>query len=193
MTTMKIDPASVAFDIDGVIADTMNLFLDIARSEYNIDWVRYEDITCYQVEDCLELDIDVITAIFTRIMDGDYSMPLKPLDGAPDVLARLGKQYNPLRFITARPYLGPIDGWLKTVLALDAPSIEIVATGSFDGKVDVLAERDITYFVEDRLETCFSVDQAGIVPVLFKQPWNRKSHPFMEVGSWQELESLIDF
>lgn len=190
---MKIDPASVAFDIDGVIADTMNLFLDIARSEYDIDWIRYQDITCYQLEDCLDLDINIIMAIFARIMDGDYTTPLKPIAGAPDVLARLGEQYNPLHFVTARPYLGPIDGWLKTVLALDPPSIEIVATGSFDGKVDVLAKRDITYFVEDRLETCFSLQNAGIVPVLFRQPWNRERHPFMEVGSWQELESLIEF
>jgi hypothetical protein len=82
---------------------------------------------------------------------------------------------------------------LKTVLPLDPPAIEIVATGSFDGKIDVLAERDITCFVEDRLETCFSLQEAGIMPVLFKQPWNRERHPFREVGSWRELESLIDF
>ena len=40
MTNFKIDPASIAFDIDGVVADTMTLFLDIARDEYNIDWIR---------------------------------------------------------------------------------------------------------------------------------------------------------
>jgi hypothetical protein len=47
--------------------------------------------------------------------------------------------------------------------------------------------------VEDRLETCFPLQEAGITPVLFRQPWNRKSHPFMEVGTWKELESLIEF
>jgi 5'(3')-deoxyribonucleotidase len=34
---------------------------------------------------------------------------------------------------------------------------------------------------------------AGIEPVLFKQPWNREPHPFVEVGNWDELEALIDF
>ena len=71
--------------------------------------------------------------------------------------------------------------------------IEVVATGSFDAKADVLAARNITYFIEDRLETCFPLQAAGIVPVLFRQPWNRKRHPFLEVGSWKELESLIEF
>ena len=38
-----IHPASVAFDIDGVIADTMTLFLDIARDVFHINGIRYED------------------------------------------------------------------------------------------------------------------------------------------------------
>ena len=75
-----------------------------------------------------------------------------------------------------------------------APSdMEIIATGSYDGKVAVLLERGIEYFVEDRLETCYPIQDAGITPVLFKQPWNRRQHPFIEVSGWDEIEDLIDF
>lgn len=193
MTTMKIDPESVAFDIDGVLADTMTLFLEIARYEYDVDWIKYEDISTYKLEDCLKLDAGLVQEIITRIMDGDYTVPLKPISGAPDVLTRLTRDYNPLLFVTARPYLGSIYDWVKSVLQLDSASIEIIATGSFIAKVAVLLDREISYFVEDRLETCFALQESGIVPVLFKQPWNREHHPFMEVSSWQELESLIDF
>jgi 5'(3')-deoxyribonucleotidase len=59
--------------------------------------------------------------------------------------------------------------------------------------VDVLSKRNVSYFVEDRLETCFSLYEAGVTPILFKQPWNRRKHPFMEVSDWRELESLIGF
>lgn len=38
-----INPVSVAFDIDGVIADAMTLFLDIARDVFHINGIRYED------------------------------------------------------------------------------------------------------------------------------------------------------
>jgi len=38
-----IIPVSVAFDIDGVIADTMALLLDIARDVFHINGIRYED------------------------------------------------------------------------------------------------------------------------------------------------------
>ncbi len=58
-----IDPASVAFDIDGVVADTMTLFIDIAREEYDIDWIRYEDITSYYLEECITIDSEITSEI----------------------------------------------------------------------------------------------------------------------------------
>lgn len=188
-----IDPASLAFDIDGVCADTMTLFLDIARDEYSIDGIRYEDITCYTLEECMDIDTGIIEEIITNLLDGTYTIPLKPIDGATKVLTRIGKVHSPILFVTARPYFGPIYDWLLNILSLDHSSIEVVSTGSFEGKTEVLLRNNISYFVEDRLETCFSLKKAGITPVVFKQPWNRESHPFLEVSNWSELESLINF
>jgi uncharacterized protein len=190
---MMIDPASLAFDIDGVLADTMNLFLDIAREDFQICGIRYEDISCYTLENCLDLDKSIIDAIVRKIVDGDYRADLRPIDGAPDVLGRLGMTYKPLLFVTARPYFGPICDWIQNILPLDSGSIEVVATGSFGDKADVLIDKNISFFVEDRLETCFTLHDAGITPILFKQPWNRESHPFMEVSNWRQIESLIAF
>jgi len=188
-----INPASLAFDIDGVCADTMSLFLDIARDEYHINHIRYEDITSYRLEDCLGIDPGIIEDIVTRILDGNYASPLRPMLGAPQVLSRIARHYGPVIFVTARPYLGPIGQWLLDELDLNTDDMEVIATGAYDAKVDVLLERNISCFVEDRLETCFSVNTVGVAPVLFRQPWNRQPHPFMEVGTWQELESLIGF
>ncbi len=188
-----IDPSSLAFDIDGVFADTMTLFLDIAREEYNIDRVKYEDITCYTLEECIDMEPDLIGTIIGKIMSGNHKAPLRPIAGAIDVLNRLGRLYSPILFVTARTYEGPIYDWIQSVLPSGQSSIEVVATGSFEAKADVLSNKDIAYFVEDRLETCFPLQEAGVTPVLFKQPWNRKNHPFMEVGTWKELESLIEF
>ncbi len=188
-----IDPASVAFDIDGVFADTMTLFIDIAREEYNIDGIRYEDITCYTLEECINIGDKLINAIIAKIMEVKHKAPLKPIDGADKVLTRLGRYYSPVLFVTARTFRKPIYDWIRGILPLDPDSIEVIATGSFEGKVDVLSNRNISYFVEDRLETCFSLHEAGVTPILFKQPWNRKSHPFREVSNWRELESLIEF
>ncbi|RJQ57684.1 MAG: haloacid dehalogenase [Desulfobacteraceae bacterium] len=188
----KIPPPSVAFDIDSVIADTMTLFLDIARDEFGIEGIGYEDLTAYDLSECLKIDGSVIGQIVNRIQDGGYATALKPIQGAPEILGKISECHSPILFVTARPHPGPIRGWIEERLLLPSSGIEIVATGSCDAKVNVLLERGISYFVEDRLETCYELHAAGITPILFKQPWNRCRHPFTEVGNWQELEALID-
>jgi len=187
-----INPVSLAFDIDGVFADTMSLFIDIARDEYKINNIKYEDIKCYYIEECIDLKPEIISDIIVRILDGKHRAPLKPIEGSARVLSRLGR-HERLLFVTARPYPGLIHDWISETLRLDPASVEVITTGSFEAKADVLIGKNISYFVEDRLETCFAIKEKGVTPVLFKQPWNRMEHPFVEVASWNELEALIDF
>ncbi len=189
---MKINPSVLAFDIDGVVADTMRLFLSIAASEYGINTARYEDIVDYDLRKCLSISDEVMMAVIIKIMDGDFSAPLNPISDAPRVLNHLNRRHRPTLFVTARPEKAHISQWLCETLKLGSEAIEVVATGSFEGKKEILEDRNIHYFVEDRLETCFLLAEAGITPIVFKQPWNRKPHPFEEVGGWQEIESLIN-
>jgi hypothetical protein len=188
-----IDPATLAFDIDGVVADTMSLFLEIVRDVHNISSIRYEDIYCYNVVECTGLDLEIVDSTVERLLNGNYSAILAPMQGAADVLTRIERHHSPLLFVTARPYLGPIRDWLLESLKLAPQSIDVITTGSHENKVEVLLERNITYFVDDRLDTCDLIHDAGIRPILYKQPWNRVSHPYLEISSWKELEALIDF
>ena len=190
---MKIEPSVVAFDIDGVVADTMRLFLSIARSEYGINTIQYEDIVDYDLRRCLDIDEGVMTEILIRIMSGDFSVPLRPIDDAPRILNRLNRHHRPTLFVTARPEQGPITGWLCEHIGVPLDAIEVVATGSFEKKQEILQSNNIECFVEDRLETCFLLAEAGVSPIVFRQPWNRKPHPFIEVKDWAEIESLIRF
>jgi uncharacterized protein len=189
---MMIDPNSIAFDFDGVLADTMSLFLDIARKDYRVRNVHYDDITCYMLKDCLEMDEALIDMIIQQIQDGTYNLPLMPMEGATEVLTRLEKVSSPILFVTARPYVGPVLDWMQTLLP-DPDAVKVIPTGSFEAKAEILQDHRIRFFVEDRLETCFQLKEAGLEPVLFKQPWNRKEHPFREVESWREIDALIDW
>jgi hypothetical protein len=163
-----IDPTSVAFDIDGVVADTMALFLDIARKEYRVDDIRYEDITSYMLAECLDMDADLIDVILDRIMAGEYAPPLEAISGSGAVLSRIAGYRNPLLFVTARPYPGPIYTWICDLVRKAPETVQVVAT-------------------------CYLLKEVGIEPVLYRQPWNRDTHPFIEVGNWQELANLIAF
>jgi 5'(3')-deoxyribonucleotidase len=187
-----IPPAAVAFDIDGVIADTMTLFLDIAREDYAIEGIRLSDITSYDLGKCLNIDPGILTEISNKIVDGTYRGPLKTMPDAARILSRLADCHSPVLFVTARPYPGPIREWISDNLGLSERQVEVVTTGSFESKAEVLLDRNISYFVEDRLETCFILQKVGVTPVVFQQPWNRQPHRFIEVDSWPALGALID-
>ena len=52
----RIPQDRLAFDIDGVVADIMTTFLALARERYNRGHhLRYEHITTFRLEDCLDL------------------------------------------------------------------------------------------------------------------------------------------
>ncbi|NOY68696.1 MAG: haloacid dehalogenase [Deltaproteobacteria bacterium] len=189
---IKIDPSRIAFDIDGVVADTMSLFLSIA-GDFGVTGIRYEDITEYDVRKSTGLDDDALTQIILRILSGEHAFSLYPLPGAIHILKRLNKRHRPTLFVTARPDAEHIEEWLLARLDVSPSDIEIVATGSFSDKKDVLLEKGVSWFVDDRLETCFVLAEAGVTPIVFNQPWNRKPHPFLEVSSWNEIEEMINF
>ncbi|MCU0562481.1 MAG: haloacid dehalogenase [Desulfobacterales bacterium] len=187
----RVEPKGIAFDVDGVIADTMRLFLDIARDEFDVTHIRYEDITRYNLEECIDLPPGVIDGVIVRLLEGGYRSALNPIPGAPAVLNRLAGSCGSVLLVTARPAVGPIAEFIRGILPCAAECADIVATGSYDAKAEVLLARGVTHFVEDRLETCFALEAAGIAPILFVQPWNREPHPFIEVSSWDQIEGLI--
>ena len=188
-----IDPASLAFDIDGVIADTMHLFLDILADHYDVHTVQYADITCYRLDHCLDLDEDVLEGAVARILDGRYRADLKPYPGAGSVLRRIADTTGRILMVTARPDPGPIADWMNRLLDGQSHRAQVVATGSYEAKTDVLLKNGVHWFVEDRLETCHLIRDAGIQPVVFNQPWNQGPHDYLQVASWQELEQRIDY
>ncbi|MCD6225190.1 MAG: haloacid dehalogenase [Deltaproteobacteria bacterium] len=188
-----IDPNSIAFDIDGVLADIASLFIEIARKRYNIKGIAYNDITSYELENCLDIDTEIVEEIIGGILSGRDADDVKPIPGASEVLTKVANNSGQLLFVTARPDSTSIYSWMQNILSVEPEMIDIVATGAFEDKADVLLSRNKTYFVEDRLDTCFHLEVAGITPLLFKQPWNRADHSFLEVGNWKELESMIKF
>ena len=186
-----IDPAGLAFDIDGVIADTMHLFLDILADHYGVHTVRYEDISSYRLDHCLDLDEKILEGAIARILDGNYRAELKPCPGAGAVLRRIAATTGRVLMVTARPDPGPIAAWVDRLLDGQHGRAQIVATGSYEAKTGVLLENGVRWFVEDRLETCHLLKEAGIEPVVYCQPWNCKPHGYLQVASWKELEQRI--
>jgi 5'(3')-deoxyribonucleotidase len=32
-----------------------------------------------------------------------------------------------------------------------------------------------------------------VTPIVFDQPWNRQAHPFLSVGSWDDIRDMVQW
>ena len=186
----KIDPSLLGFDFDGVIADTSETFLRLACEEYGLCGIRKEDITNFEVEQCLDVNPEIINAIFMRVLGDSVSTGLKPMPDAIAVLCELADMAV-VTVVTARPYSGPVHDWLETMLPESTlPKIRVVAMGAHDDKPRHIHKQGLRYFIDDRAETCVQLSDAGINSIVFSQPWNQDRHQLPTVNSWQEIRAL---
>lgn len=192
VVSLKIAPRELAFDIDGVLADTFHVFVKIAREEYDIQ-VNYDDITEYDFRKVVDIDEEICNVIIQRILNDPVHMGIKPMNGAVDVITRLSR-YGTILFVTARPGRTSIYEWLvRHLKRVDPRLIRLEATGSHEDKIPILLEQGIRYFVEDRLDTCYLLATASVTPIVYEQPWNRICHPFRTVCSWEEISGMIQW
>lgn len=186
-----IQPTELAFDIDGVVADTMSVFVRLAHNRYGLSHLSKEDMTCYNLYSCLNLEREVIDELICLTLDDEHTLQIPPMPMAPDVLTELAN-HGPLRFVTARIWPESIIGWLQQTLPEVSPeNIQVIATGLPEAKLAILKDLQVRYFVEDRLETCHLLAQDGIQPLLYDQPWNRVPNQFPCFDSWLQLRQII--
>lgn len=188
----RILPNELAFDVDGVFADTFKIFVETAREQYGIQ-VEYEDITEYDFREVIDIDEKTSDEIIQRILYNPLGIGIRPVFGSVGVLTRLAHM-GPILFVTARPEGDSIREWIHEYLRVaDLSAIHIEATSTHKEKLPVLLKHGIRYFIEDRLETCYLLEKTSVTPIVFEQPWNRKPHPFQTVKGWHEIEALIQW
>ena len=191
--TGPIDPCLLAFDIDGVVADTMAVFVRLAHERYGLTHLSQQDMLCYNLHECLGLEKEIIDDLIRLTLDDRHTMQIPPVPGAPEVLMELAG-VAPLRFITARVWSEPITQWLFTILpGVPRERIWVIASGAPETKLDILNGLQIRYFVDDRIETCRRLKEAGIEPFLFDQPWNRNepTDGLIRIQNWIQLKSWL--
>lgn len=189
---MKIHPSEIGFDIDGVVADTMEAFIRLARDDYGIDTILPEHITDFMVEDCLDVDPLVIEVIFERLLNAPLEAGLKPMPHSVMILQEFSRR-APLTFITARPAKKPIEQWLTANLGADIyQKTRLIATADHDSKADYIKDIGLKYFVDDRAQTCIMLEQEDITPIVYIQPWNKGRHQLQSVANWLAIRDLVN-
>jgi hypothetical protein len=188
-----IDPTYLAFDIDGVVADTMAVFVRLARERYGLTELTKDHLRCYDLHECLDVDREVLNDLICLTLDDEHTLQVPAMEGAPEVLTKLA-EHGPLRFVTARIWPESITEWLhRTLHDVPGEGIQVIATGAPEAKRQVLHDLGIRFFLEDRLETCRHLARNGIQPLLYDQPWNRlpEGEEFPRIVSWDQFGEWV--
>lgn len=189
---LNIQPTEIGFDFDGVIANTAESFIRIACEEYNYCSFTMEDITNFQLEECIGMPSSIVEKIFLEIMEDSLSTGLQPMPDAVDVLGKLA-YHAPITVITARHLQQPVINWFDHFFpSTTKNAIKLIAMGDHDDKLQYIQSHKLKYFIDDRAETCNMLAQAEIHPLVYSQPWNKNRHSLTTVESWQEIHSFLD-
>ena len=189
----SIRPSNLAFDVDGVVADTMAVFVDLARERYGLDYLTKDHLRLYDLHQCIDVDRKIIDDLICLTLDDEHTLQIPPMEDAAEVLTELAR-HGPLRFVTARIWPESIIEWLRgTLPEVEPDQIQVTATGAPEAKLEILHGLGVRYFVEDRLETCRLLAREGIKPLLFDQPWNRTplAEEFVRVENWSQLRGWV--
>jgi 5'(3')-deoxyribonucleotidase len=189
--TLPIPFSEIGFDFDGVIADTAETFLRIACESYNYCSFAREDITNFELENCIDIPLNLVEKIFTDILMDSIKTGLQPMPGAIRVLEELS-QTEPVTVVTARPISEPVLDWLELHGGHGLGTrVKVIATGDHNDKVRYLHEHGIRYFIDDRAATCEDLAREAITPIVFTQPWNENRHNFQTVSNWDDIRKML--
>jgi hypothetical protein len=191
-STLRIDPEKLGFDFDGVIADIGEAFIRLACNDYGYCSLRVEDLSSFQVEECLDIPGRIIDRIFDDILEDSLGIGLQPMPGAIETLRGLSR-VAAITVITARPSLEPVRAWFDHYCDAETnSSIRLIATGDHDDKERYIRQCGLHHFVDDRTITCLHLAEAGLAPLVFSQPWNQGRHQLPSVEDWEQLGALLD-
>jgi uncharacterized HAD superfamily protein len=188
---VNIPVEEIGFDFDGVIADTAEAFIRLACTEYGYCSFTLEDITNFELQNCLPIPHSLVEKIFTDILEDSLAVRLQPMEGAVECLEQFTRT-SMVTIITARPLYTPVLDWLDCFFTKNAKeNIRVIATGDHNDKVRHIHQHSLKYFVDDRAETCNQLAIEDITPYVFTQPWNRNRHNLQMVASWEEIRALV--
>lgn len=188
---MKLPLNQIGFDFDGVIADTADAFIQIACKQYGFCSFTRDDITNFDLEDCINVPLDVVEKIFTEIMLDSVGTGLQPITGAIETI-NLFTTVAPVTVITARPYHKPVYDWLDQFFSgPEINRIKVVTTGDHNDKVRHIRDCGLQYFIDDRAETCLQLARENISAYVFSQPWNRNKHDLPTIEDWATVKAMV--
>jgi len=191
-----LDASIIAIDIDEVLAEFVQGFLEYHNAEYCTDF-RKEQVTDYHLSNLLGVSSEETIKRLSDFYKTGYFRNIMLVPGAAEGIKQL-RQNNKLIVITARPkeiHNITID-WIGSNFKDSFSDIYFTSSCYFNNglkktKADICLENKVNILVEDSLDYAADCAKANVGVFLFDRPWNRKKEPrgVIRVKSWKDILS----
>ncbi|MFH1090836.1 MAG: hypothetical protein V1742_04625 [Pseudomonadota bacterium] len=188
---MYLELDNTAFDIDGVVMDIVSPFLKMLEQRFGLSGFTPEDIGQFNFSGALGIPETLVRKLVEQLLERPLEIGVYPYPGAVETLQCLS-QRGSILFLTARTNAEHVQAWFEKALPDLLPDrYQIIATGDPLRKLDYLVECERECLIDDHLETCQRLAEAGLKPYVFDQPWNRQDMTLPRIKGWAELARLF--
>lgn len=187
----------IGFDFDATLVQSDLVLSDILSQTLN-RLVLPEDICLYDLQKGFpELTNEDVLSVIDSLVNTDNTFKIPPYPGALDFLRWYGKSNPEIIIITNRIDLEPVYVYLQH--SLDKKTFEKIKIFHTKEKGLLTGQLGLEYFIEDRFQNVVSLANHGVVPIIFKQNWNKnrispKSNLFdlcVFVDSWEDIYNFV--
>ncbi|MDE1828446.1 MAG: hypothetical protein KGH65_04770 [Candidatus Micrarchaeota archaeon] len=184
MTKMKL-----GVDVDGTLANTVDVFLEYLKKNHQIE-VDREEIVSYEMTKHVPLSKKEVHGIWKRVWEEHPKIKLEDAN-APEVLKRLGDRFE-IHIVTAtNAREQDLKGWLS------ANRIPYNKIQKFKGQVHKVDSK-----VDVHVDDCFEISElfikSNIRLILLEQPWNKRHHGLVKneklvkiAKNWKQIEGIL--
>ncbi len=185
----------IAVDIDGVLANLTEPFLEYYNQKFGISF-KLQDVHTFDFKKLLGINEEEEKNLLNDFFKSDFFKKIQPVIGAQDVISYLSKR-NHLVVITARKeYLkNETLEWIERFFPNVFSEIHFArninsADESRPHKFDLCVENEYEIIIEDDLIYAKPCAEKGIKSILLNYPWNQEEnlHPeITQVNNWEEI------
>lgn len=189
----------IAIDIDEVLAETLEAFLDYHNKKYKTSFCK-EQFYTYDWWEIMNISVKKILDRFYDFIKTDHGSNIVPVEGAVETIKYLSKN-NKLSLITGRPkkIFKETHDWINRYFPKCIEEIHF--TGDYVNPIKNITKGNIckqinaSFIIEDVPRYSENCAQAGVDVFLFDRPWNQgveQNDKIRRVYSWKDIASKLD-
>lgn len=178
----------IAFDLDGVLANSYEAFMAYMNQHGQPDW-RTEDMKSLDFSESFGVTNNYIDDMFIAFFNNDVYQ-VDPIKGSIEATDQLRRNGHHLSIITHRDtatHHKTMD-WVRKHYGNTFDSINIM--GNEKNKGEVCTVLDLEMLIDDKPENVQDATNHNITGVLFNQPYNQKAK-LPRVEGYKNLQRYI--